>query len=58
MKKSTIGIHCSMGESQNKHWGAWMAESVRHFTFNLGSSHDLTVCEFQPCVCADIVEPV
>ena len=39
--------------------GAWVAQSVRHPIFDLGSGHDLTVREFKPCVglCTDSVEP-
>ena len=35
-----------------------MAESVKHLTLDLGSSHDLMVCEFQPHIglCADSVD--
>ena len=38
--------------------GAWMAQSVKHLTLDLGSGHDLTVCEFEPRVwlCADCEE--
>ena len=37
-----------------------MAQSVKHPTLDLGSGHDLTVCEFEPHVglCADNTEPV
>ena len=35
--------------------GAWVAWSVKRPTLDLGSGHDLTVCEFEPCIrlCAD-----
>ena len=34
-----------------------MAQSVKHLTFSSG--HDLTVCDFEPCVrlCDDSLEP-
>ena len=34
--------------SQKKHWGAWVAQSVKHLDFSSG--HDLTVREFEPHV--------
>ena len=36
-----------------------MAQSVKHPTLDLGSGHDLTVPEFEPCIgpLADSVEP-
>ena len=39
--------------------GAWVTQSVKHPTLDLGSGHDLTVCEFEPCVRhrADSVKP-
>ena len=39
--------------------GAWGAQSVKCLTLDLGSGHDLTVCEIEPCVrfCADSMEP-
>ena len=39
--------------------GAPVAQSVKHPTFDFGSSHDLTVCEFKPCLglCTDSMEP-
>ena len=30
--------------------GAWVAQSVKRLTLDFGSSHDLTVCEFEPHV--------
>ena len=40
-------------------WGTWVAQSVKHLTLDLGSGHDLTVHEFEPCVqlFADSAEP-
>ena len=29
--------------------GRWVARSAEHPTLDLGSGHDLSVCEFQPC---------
>ena len=39
--------------------GAWVAQLVKHCTVGLGSGHDLTVCEFEPCMglCAEGMEP-
>ena len=39
--------------------GAWVAESVKRLTLDLGSGHDLIVCEFEPRIgfCADGMEP-
>ena len=39
--------------------GAWMAQSVKWPTRDLGSSHDLTVCEFKPRIglCTGSMEP-
>ena len=36
-------------------WGAWVVQSVKHPTPDLGSGHDLIACEFEPRVglCAD-----
>ena len=36
-----------------------MAQLFRHPTLDFGSGHDLTICEFEPCVvlCTDSVEP-
>ena len=36
-----------------------MAQSVKHSTFDLGSGHDLTVREIEPCtgLCTDSMEP-
>ena len=31
-------------------WGSWVAHSGWRPTFNFSSGHDLTVCEFKPCV--------
>ena len=44
------------------HWpsrGVWGAQSVQRLTLDFGSSHHLTVCEFEPRVrlCADSCEP-
>ena len=30
--------------------GAWMAQSVKHWTLDFGSGHDLRVVESSPCV--------
>ena len=40
-------------------WGAWVAQSVKHLTLDLGSGHDLMVHEFEPHIglCADGSEP-
>ena len=39
--------------------GAWMAQSVKRLTLDLGSGHDLSVREFEPRIglWADSVEP-
>ena len=39
--------------------GAWMAPSVKCLTFDFGSGHDLTVCEFEPRIgfCSIRAEP-
>ena len=39
--------------------GTWMAQSVERPTLGFGLSHDLVVCEFEPCVglCMDSAEP-
>ena len=36
-----------------------MSQSVECLTLDFGSGHDLTVCEFKPCIrlCADSSEP-
>ena len=36
-----------------------MAQLVKRLTLGLGSGHDLTVCELEPCVrlCSDSIEP-
>ena len=36
-----------------------MAQSVKHLTLDIGSAHDLTVCETEPHVglCSDSMEP-
>ena len=46
-------------QSHLKTLGLWVAQLVKHPTLDFGSGHDLTVCEFEPCVrhCADDVEP-
>ena len=31
-------------------WGAWVAQSVKHPTLDLGSGHDLTVHGFELCI--------
>ena len=40
-------------------WDAWVAQSVKHPTLNVGSGHDLTVPEIETCLslCADGTEP-
>ena len=35
-------------EQNTKFQGAWLAQSVKHLTLDLGSGHDLTVREFKP----------
>ena len=39
--------------------GTWVAQLVKHPTLDLGSSHDLVVPKFEPCIrlCADDAEP-
>ena len=39
--------------------GTWVAQLVMHPTLDLGSGHDLMVCEFKPQagLCADSVKP-
>ena len=39
--------------------GAWVAQLVGHLSLDLGSGHDLMVCESEPCIelCADSLEP-
>ena len=39
--------------------GAWVAQSVKCPTLDLGSGHNLTVCGFKPCIglCADSPKP-
>ena len=44
------------------HWpsrGIWGAQLVQRLTLDFGSSHHLTVCEFEPCtgLCTDNAEP-
>ena len=38
---------------------AWVVQSVKRLTLDFGSGHDLSVCEFEPCIglCADSAEP-
>ena len=31
-------------------WGTWVAQLVKRLTRDLGSGHDLTVCEFKPAL--------
>ena len=31
-------------------WGAWVARWVKHLALDLGSGHDLKVCEIKPCI--------
>ena len=40
-------------------WGAWVAQGVKCLTLDFSSGHDLTVCEFEPCIglYADRVDP-
>ena len=40
-------------------WGTYVAQLVEHLTLDLGSGHDLTVCEIEPRIwlCTDIAEP-
>ena len=48
-------------EMSEKSWGAWVAQSVKHLTLDLGSGHDLTACETEPLppiwLCADGRKP-
>ena len=39
--------------------GAWVAQSVKRPTLGFGPGHDLTACEFEPCIGlgADGAEP-
>ena len=39
--------------------GTWVAQWGKCRTLDLGSGHDLTVCEFEPCMglCTDGAEP-
>ena len=39
--------------------GTWVAQTVKHLTFDFDSGHDLKVREFEPCIglCANSVEP-
>ena len=39
--------------------GVWVAQLVKRLTVDFSSSHDLMVCEIEPCVrlCAHSVEP-
>ena len=41
-------------------WGAWVAQSVKRPTLDIGSGHDLTVHEFKPHIglCTDGMEAV
>ena len=32
----------------NKHWDAWVAQSLKRLTLDFGTGCDLTVCEFEP----------
>ena len=45
--------------SESSPRGSWVARSVKRLTLHLGSGHDLTVCEIEPCVglCTDSEEP-
>ena len=38
-------------------WGAWVAQSVERLTLDFSSGHDLTVCGFEPHICAVSMEP-
>ena len=40
-------------------WGIWVAQLVEHLALDFSSGHDLTVCEFEPCIrlCAGSMEP-
>ena len=46
-------------EMSEKSWGAWVAQSVKHLTLDLGSGHDLTIREVKPHIglCADSAGP-
>ena len=41
-------------------WSTWVAQSVKGLTLGFSSGHNLTVCEFKPCIrfCAGRAEPV
>ena len=64
--KAIFTLYCSLVSVQQhcvfkKHipWGTCVAQSVKRLTLDFGSGHDLTVCEFEPCIglCADSAEP-
>ena len=42
-----------------QHWGTWVAQLVKPLTLDLGSGHDLTVGEIEPCIglCTNSMEP-
>ena len=42
-------------KSKNTSQGTWVAQSVKCRTLGFSSGHDLTVCEFEPCIglCTD-----
>ena len=62
------GTHWAVRATPSQQWhtvlvrnlsgGAWVAQFKRP-ALDFGSGHDLTVCEFEPCVefCADSMEP-
>ena len=37
-------------QSVNVGWGTGVAQSVKRPALGFGSAHDLTVCEFEPCI--------
>ena len=53
-------IFINQGKLKPQLRGTWVAQSVKRLILDLGSGHDLTVCEFEPHVrlCADGMEPV
>ena len=61
-RKSQRGIQApqyGLLVTENKWGDARVAQSVKCLTLDFGSGHDLTVCEFEPCIglCVDSLEP-
>ena len=51
--KDLIQLHTQQTNNPIKkwvEWGTWVAQSVKRLALDLGSGHDLTVCEIKPCV--------